>query len=54
MTSLFENIRQSAKQRAMYNLTVAALNKTTLETRLDLDIYRGDIPEIAHHAVYGR
>ena len=54
MTSLFETLRDRAQKRARYNETVAELSSTTLNTRLDLDIYQGDIPRIAHRAVYGK
>ena len=53
MTSLFGTLRDRAQKRARYNETVAELNSTTLNTRLDLDIYQGDIPQIARRAVYG-
>ena len=54
MTSLYETIRDRAKKRALYNQTVSELKATSLDTQLDLDIYVGDIPAIAHHAVYGK
>ena len=54
MTSLFETLRERAVKRARYNETFAELKATTLNTQLDLDIYSGDIPSIAHKAVYGR
>jgi hypothetical protein len=53
MTSLFETLRDRAQKRARYNETVAELSATSLDTRLDLDIYKGDIPQIARKAVYG-
>ncbi len=54
MNSLFETLRDRANKRARYNETVASLKSTSLNTRLDLDIYRGDIPQIARQAVYGK
>lgn len=54
MTSLLGTIRERAQQRARYNETVAELQATSLNTRLDLDIYEGDIPHIARWAVYGK
>ena len=53
MTSLFETLRVRAQKRARYNETVAQLSATSLDTRLDLDIYKDDIPQIARKAVYG-
>ncbi len=46
---LIEDIRNFAQ----YRRTVRSLNGLTLEARLDLDIYKGDIPQIAYKAVYG-
>ena len=54
MTSLFETLRDRAHKRARYNETVAELSATSLDTRLDLDIYSGDIQDIARKAVYGK
>jgi hypothetical protein len=53
MTSLFGTLCDRAEKRARYSKTVSALQSTTLNTRLDLDIYQGDIPRIARRAVYG-
>ena len=53
MTSLYETLRDRARRRASYNRTIAALQSTSIDTRLDLDIYEGDIPAIARRAVYG-
>lgn len=53
MTSLFVTLCDRAEKRARYSKTVSALQSTTLNTRLDLDIYQGDIPRIARRAVYG-
>ena len=54
MTSLYETLRDRARKRALYNRTVTALQSTSIDTQLDLDIYAGDIPAIARRAVYGR
>ncbi|WP_227257986.1 hypothetical protein [Kangsaoukella pontilimi] len=54
MPSLYETLRTRAARRAAYNRTVTELRATSLDTRLDLDIYEGDIPAIARRAVYGR
>lgn len=53
MTSLFETLRDRAHKRARYNQTIAELSATSLDTRLDLDIYKDDIRKIAYKAVYG-
>ena len=54
MNSLFETIRDRANKRARYNETLARLKSTSLNTRLDLDLYRGDIPQISRQAVNGK
>ena len=54
MTSLFGTLRDRAHKRARYNETVAQLSATSLDTQLDLDIYKDDIPLIARKAVYGK
>ncbi len=48
-----DRLTEAARQRARYRRTVAELSAMSLETALDLDIYRGDIRRIAHKAVYG-
>jgi len=53
MAPLFETLRDRANKRARYNETVAELQSTSLNTRLDLDIYLGDIHQIARRAIYG-
>ena len=42
-----------ARKRAAYRRTVRELGALDRNTRLDLDIYEGDIPRIAQKAVYG-
>lgn len=54
MNGLIETIRRRARQRAAYNETVRELSAMSIDTALDLDIYHGDIPNIARKAVYGR
>ncbi len=41
------------KKRAEYHRTLRELRRLPLDTALDLDIYKGDAPAIAHRAVYG-
>lgn len=52
--SLFTRLNKAVTQRIAYHRTVAELDALPLDTRLDLDIYKGDIPAIAAQAVYGR
>ena len=54
MNTLFENLRDRASKRSLYNRTVAELQSTNIDTRLDLGIYEGDIEAIARRAVYGK
>ncbi len=54
MNGLIRTIRRRAKQRAAYATTVRELDAMSIETALDLDIYHGDIKQIARSAVYGR
>jgi hypothetical protein len=54
MNSLYDTVGDRARKRVLYNRTVAELRATNIDTRLDLDIYYGDIPAIASRAVYGR
>jgi len=46
-------LAQDVRKYAAYRRTLRELNALPLETRLDLDIYAGDIRKIAHAAVYG-
>jgi uncharacterized protein YjiS (DUF1127 family) len=48
-TKLAEDVRKYAA----YRRTLRELSTMPLQTRLDLDIYSGDIRKIAHKAVYG-
>jgi uncharacterized protein YjiS (DUF1127 family) len=52
--TFIDKVRIAARKRAAYRRTVAELSALPLDTALDLDIYRDDIPRIARHAVYGR
>lgn len=53
MKSIIGTLKDSANKRRAYNRTVSELSAMTLDTRLDLDIYEGDIRKIARNAVYG-
>lgn len=53
MKTLVSQLRTAARNRAAYLRTVAELSQLSLDTRLDLDIYVGDVRRIAHRAVYG-
>lgn len=46
-------LAQDVRKYGAYRRTLRELNALPLETRLDLDIYSGDIRKIAHTAVYG-
>lgn len=52
MPSLYENIRDRARKRALYARTVASLRATSAKTRQDLDFGWNDIPRIARESVY--
>ena len=52
--SIFTRLNTAVQKRVAYNRTVYELETLPLNTRLDLDIYAGDIPQIAARAVYGR
>ncbi len=51
--TLFENLADRARKRALYRQTVAELQALPTDTALDLDIYQGDAKKIARRAVYG-
>ena len=53
MMTLIENMKSRARLAAQYRKTVEELNRLSRHEALDLDIYYGDIPEIARKAVYG-
>ncbi|WP_198671185.1 hypothetical protein [Oceanibium sediminis] len=53
MNAIINTLKTSARKRRAYNRTVAALSAMNIDTRLDLDIYEGDIRKIARNAVYG-
>ena len=54
MTRLFTTLKTRLDQRARYTRTLRELRRMSLNTALDLDIYRGDLRRIASEAVYGR
>ena len=51
--TVFANFRTAVQKRRAYNRTVAEIKGMSLDTALDLDIYRGDAEKIASRAVYG-
>ncbi len=51
--TIFENIADRARKRALYNRTVSELKSLPTDVALDLDIYKGDAEKIARRAVYG-
>lgn len=53
MMTLIERLKTRAAKAAEYRQTVAELSRLSRHDMLDLDIYHGDIPEIARKAVYG-
>ncbi len=53
MKTLVSTLGNAARNRLNYIRTVAALERLSLEQRLDIDIYQGDIRHIARRAVYG-
>jgi hypothetical protein len=53
MKTLVSEIRAAARKRLAYLRTVSELSGLSLDSRLDLDIYAGDIRRLARGAVYG-
>lgn len=51
--TMISSVRAHLNRRIAYNRTLSELSALPLNSRLDLDIYEGDIPKIAHRAVYG-
>ncbi len=51
--TMISRLRQAARRRAAYRRTLAELRALPIDSRLDLDIYHGDIDRIAAQAVYG-
>jgi uncharacterized protein YjiS (DUF1127 family) len=47
------NFMEDLRKRRDYWRTINELRRLPLDTALDLDIYRGDVKEIARRAVYG-
>jgi len=54
MATFFRALRTAAAKRAAYNRTAAERSRLDVHAAFDVNIYRGDIPEIARKAVYGR
>ncbi len=44
----------SVKKYFAYRQTYTALNRLSTDALLDLDLYRGDLKDVARRAVYGR
>ncbi len=53
MMTLIKNWKTRAVKAAQYRTAVSELQRLSRNDALDLDIYYGDIPEIARKAVYG-
>ena len=53
MMTLIETFKTRAAKAAEYRATVNELQRLSRHAALDVDIYHGDIPEIARKAVYG-
>lgn len=53
MMSMIETLMTAARNQVRYRRTVEELSRLPLDSRLDLDIYEGDIPRIARQAVWG-
>ena len=50
--TLFENVAERARKRALYRRTLAELRGLPNEVARDLNIYHGDMRRIAREAVY--
>jgi len=46
-------IKDSLAKYRRYRRTLAELRALPIDSRLDLDLYEGDMPEVARRAVYG-
>jgi uncharacterized protein YjiS (DUF1127 family) len=53
MLAMFEQLMTAARNQVRYQRTRSELSRLPLDTRLDLDIYEGDIDRIARRAVWG-
>lgn len=53
MSNYTAHLLDDARKFIAYRRTVRSLNSLDVNTRLDLDIYQANIPQIAHKAVYG-
>lgn len=54
MTSILNDLRTAAQNRAAYMRTVREIESMPLSVAIDLDIYPPDARAIARRAVYGR
>lgn len=54
MISVYELLRDAARNYAKYRKTRDEIANLPLDVALDLDIYPGDADRIAHDAVYGK
>lgn len=53
MFEFVSDLNAAIAKRRKYQRTVSELSSMSLDTALDLNIYRGDIRKIARAAVYG-
>lgn len=53
MNSFVSQLSTAARKRAAYTRTVSEIERMSLNTALDLEIYRPDARKIARRAVYG-
>lgn len=54
MITVFEMLKQSARNCAQYRQTRNEIANMPLDVALDLGIYRGDAERIAYEAIYGK
>jgi len=54
MTHLIATLKTRLDQCACFNFCLRELRRMSIDTALDLDIYRGDLSRIASEAVYGQ
>ncbi len=53
IAQLYAQATDAAGRYAAYRRTYAELNALHIDALLDLDLYRGDLKQVAHKAVYG-
>lgn len=51
-TSLFGEMKNRVRKYKAYRRTYSELNALPLDSLLDLDLYRGDLKDVARRAVY--